>query len=163
VWYSTDPFKDMWGDAMNSSQPFVLSTGDPTGYALHGASRQLSWRPSDRLDLLLMLSTTRRRLLEWMGPRFLAECDRRMHCRVGGRARVRLALSLLLLCTSLTTPHRAQVQAVRLLRLRRAGQLLLADVGHRRGRHRHARQASWLQPGRELAFLFSETPSLLSS
>ncbi|GAA5842608.1 hypothetical protein JCM9279_003637 [Rhodotorula babjevae] len=35
VWYSTDPFKDMWDDAMNTSQPFVLSTGDPTGYALH--------------------------------------------------------------------------------------------------------------------------------
>ncbi|KPV75522.1 uncharacterized protein RHOBADRAFT_14269, partial [Rhodotorula graminis WP1] len=36
VWYSTDPFKDMWNDAMNTSQPFVLSPGDPTGYALHG-------------------------------------------------------------------------------------------------------------------------------
>ncbi|BGP48105.1 hypothetical protein JCM10450v2_003977 [Rhodotorula kratochvilovae] len=36
VWYSTDPFKDSWGEAMNTSQPFVLSVGDPTGYALHG-------------------------------------------------------------------------------------------------------------------------------
>ncbi|GAA5897030.1 hypothetical protein JCM8208_006149 [Rhodotorula glutinis] len=36
VWYSTDPFKDMWGDAMNTSQPFVLSMGDSTGYGLHG-------------------------------------------------------------------------------------------------------------------------------
>ncbi|TNY20494.1 hypothetical protein DMC30DRAFT_446998 [Rhodotorula diobovata] len=36
VWYSTDPFKDSWGDAMNTSQPFVLSMGDPTGFALHG-------------------------------------------------------------------------------------------------------------------------------
>ncbi|GAA6058095.1 hypothetical protein JCM3770_001110 [Rhodotorula araucariae] len=36
VWYSTDPFKDSWGDAMNTTQPFVLSVGDPTGYALHG-------------------------------------------------------------------------------------------------------------------------------
>ncbi|GAA6018326.1 hypothetical protein JCM11491_005934 [Sporobolomyces phaffii] len=36
VWWSTASFKDVWKDAMNSSQPFVLSTGDPLGYGLHG-------------------------------------------------------------------------------------------------------------------------------
>lgn len=36
IWWSTDPFKDSWQDALNTSQPFVLSTGDPLGYGLHG-------------------------------------------------------------------------------------------------------------------------------
>ncbi|TKA51175.1 hypothetical protein B0A53_05639 [Rhodotorula sp. CCFEE 5036] len=36
VWWSTDPWKNRWKEAKNPSQPFVLSTGDPTGYSLHG-------------------------------------------------------------------------------------------------------------------------------
>ncbi|GAA5863910.1 hypothetical protein JCM3774_004415 [Rhodotorula dairenensis] len=36
MWWSTDPWKDRWKEAKNTSQPFVLSTGDPTGYSLHG-------------------------------------------------------------------------------------------------------------------------------
>ncbi|GAA5885453.1 hypothetical protein JCM16303_005208 [Sporobolomyces ruberrimus] len=36
IWWSTDSFKNDWKEAMNSSQPFVLSTGDPLGYGLHG-------------------------------------------------------------------------------------------------------------------------------
>jgi hypothetical protein len=32
----TDPWKNRWKEAKNPSQPFVLSTGDPTGYSLHG-------------------------------------------------------------------------------------------------------------------------------
>ncbi|GAA5851238.1 hypothetical protein JCM8547_004178 [Rhodosporidiobolus lusitaniae] len=36
IMWSVDPFKDDWGDAMNTSQPFVLAMGDPTGYGLHG-------------------------------------------------------------------------------------------------------------------------------
>ncbi|GJN89315.1 hypothetical protein Rhopal_002295-T1 [Rhodotorula paludigena] len=36
IWYSVDPWKDKWGEAMNTSQPFVFSMGDPTGYGLHG-------------------------------------------------------------------------------------------------------------------------------
>lgn len=34
--FSVDPWKDLWGDALNTSQPFVLSMGDTTGYGLHG-------------------------------------------------------------------------------------------------------------------------------
>lgn len=36
VWWSTNAWKDRWNEAKNTSQPFVLSTGDPTGYSLHG-------------------------------------------------------------------------------------------------------------------------------
>ncbi|GAA5987959.1 hypothetical protein JCM10908_007290 [Rhodotorula pacifica] len=36
VWWTTDPWKDRWKEAKNTSQPFVFSTGDPTGYSLHG-------------------------------------------------------------------------------------------------------------------------------
>ncbi|GAA5991651.1 hypothetical protein JCM5350_002150 [Sporobolomyces pararoseus] len=36
IWWSTDPFKDYWKDALNTTQPFVLATGDPLGYGLHG-------------------------------------------------------------------------------------------------------------------------------
>ncbi|GAA5931213.1 DUF1996 domain-containing protein [Sporobolomyces koalae] len=36
TWWNVDPFKDEWDNAMNSSQPFVLSTGDPLGYGYHG-------------------------------------------------------------------------------------------------------------------------------
>ncbi|GAA5987967.1 hypothetical protein JCM10908_007292 [Rhodotorula pacifica] len=36
IMWSVDPWKDKWDDAKNKSQPFVLSTGDPTGYSLHG-------------------------------------------------------------------------------------------------------------------------------
>ncbi|GAA5843202.1 hypothetical protein JCM5353_001197 [Sporobolomyces roseus] len=35
VW-DVDSFKDDWENAMNTSQPFVLSTGDPLGYGYHG-------------------------------------------------------------------------------------------------------------------------------
>ena len=38
LWFSVDPFKDMWDQALNTSQPFVTSQGDPTGYSLHGTS-----------------------------------------------------------------------------------------------------------------------------
>lgn len=34
--WSVDPWKDKWSQAMNKTQPFVLSMGDPTGYGLHG-------------------------------------------------------------------------------------------------------------------------------
>lgn len=34
--WSIDPWKDKWSQAMNKTQPFVLSMGDPTGYGLHG-------------------------------------------------------------------------------------------------------------------------------
>ncbi|GAA5824177.1 hypothetical protein JCM11251_001553 [Rhodosporidiobolus azoricus] len=34
-WYSTNPWADRWGDAMNTSQPFVFAMGDPTGYGAH--------------------------------------------------------------------------------------------------------------------------------
>ncbi|GAA6012009.1 hypothetical protein JCM10207_003459 [Rhodosporidiobolus poonsookiae] len=33
---SVDPLKDEWENALNTSQPFVLAMGDPTGYGLHG-------------------------------------------------------------------------------------------------------------------------------
>ncbi|POY75568.1 hypothetical protein BMF94_1190 [Rhodotorula taiwanensis] len=36
IMWSVDPWKDRWKEAKNTSQPFVLSTGDPTGYSLHG-------------------------------------------------------------------------------------------------------------------------------
>ncbi|KWU42437.1 hypothetical protein RHOSPDRAFT_9332, partial [Rhodotorula sp. JG-1b] len=36
VWWTTDPWKNRWKEAKITSQPFVLSTGDPTGYSLHG-------------------------------------------------------------------------------------------------------------------------------
>ncbi|GAA5887634.1 hypothetical protein JCM16303_001455 [Sporobolomyces ruberrimus] len=35
VW-DVDSFKDEWDNAMNTSQPFVVATGDPLGYSLHG-------------------------------------------------------------------------------------------------------------------------------
>lgn len=34
--WSVDPLKGYWSQARNTSQPFVLSTGDPTGYSSHG-------------------------------------------------------------------------------------------------------------------------------
>ncbi|BGP31993.1 hypothetical protein JCM10296v2_003772 [Rhodotorula toruloides] len=36
IMWSVDPWKDKWSQAMNKTQPFVLSMGDPTGYGLHG-------------------------------------------------------------------------------------------------------------------------------
>ncbi|GAA6027214.1 hypothetical protein JCM8097_002491 [Rhodosporidiobolus ruineniae] len=36
IMWSVDPFKDEWENAKNTTQPFVLSMGDPTGYGLHG-------------------------------------------------------------------------------------------------------------------------------
>ncbi|KAM0747454.1 hypothetical protein T439DRAFT_349869 [Meredithblackwellia eburnea MCA 4105] len=36
MWWSVDGFKTNWGEAMNTTMPWVLSTGDPTGYSLHG-------------------------------------------------------------------------------------------------------------------------------
>lgn len=45
VWWSTDPWKNRWKEAKNPSQPFVLSTGDPTGYSLHGVRSPLTLAP----------------------------------------------------------------------------------------------------------------------
>ncbi|GAA6021435.1 hypothetical protein JCM10207_004732 [Rhodosporidiobolus poonsookiae] len=36
IWWTTAPWEDKWEEALDSSQPFVLSMGDPTGYGLHG-------------------------------------------------------------------------------------------------------------------------------
>ncbi|BGP16099.1 hypothetical protein JCM10213v2_004093 [Rhodosporidiobolus nylandii] len=36
IMWSVDPWKDRWDEALNTSQPFVLAMGDPTGYGLHG-------------------------------------------------------------------------------------------------------------------------------
>ncbi|GAA5978723.1 hypothetical protein JCM11641_006155 [Rhodosporidiobolus odoratus] len=36
IMWSVDPLKDYWDQAANTSQPFVLAMGDPTGYGLHG-------------------------------------------------------------------------------------------------------------------------------
>ncbi|GAA6049137.1 hypothetical protein NBRC10513_003269 [Rhodotorula toruloides] len=36
IMWSVDPWKDKWNQAMNKTQPFVLSMGDPTGYGRHG-------------------------------------------------------------------------------------------------------------------------------
>lgn len=35
VYWDTTPFDDFWDQAANTSQPFVLSNGDPTGYSYH--------------------------------------------------------------------------------------------------------------------------------
>ncbi|GAA5897600.1 hypothetical protein JCM6882_003529 [Rhodosporidiobolus microsporus] len=40
VWWSTNSFKDKWNDAANTTQPFVLAMGDPTGYGLHDVLQQ---------------------------------------------------------------------------------------------------------------------------
>ncbi|GAA5883643.1 hypothetical protein JCM3774_005991 [Rhodotorula dairenensis] len=34
--YDVDSWKNLWPQAMNTSQPFVLAMGDPTGYGWHG-------------------------------------------------------------------------------------------------------------------------------
>ncbi|GAA5978732.1 hypothetical protein JCM11641_006158 [Rhodosporidiobolus odoratus] len=36
LWWSTNAWVDKWDEAANTSQPFVLAMGDPTGYGLHG-------------------------------------------------------------------------------------------------------------------------------
>ncbi|ORY49289.1 hypothetical protein BCR35DRAFT_297088 [Leucosporidium creatinivorum] len=38
IWLSTDPWKDLWDQALNTTQPFVTSQGDPTGYSWHDES-----------------------------------------------------------------------------------------------------------------------------
>ncbi|KAL1740771.1 hypothetical protein HDZ31DRAFT_46844, partial [Schizophyllum fasciatum] len=35
VYWDTTPFDEYWDQAANTSQPFVLSNGDPTGYSYH--------------------------------------------------------------------------------------------------------------------------------
>lgn len=53
VTWSTAGFNDMWDQAMNPNQPFVLSQGDPTGYGLH-ADAMFVW---DESALQLALDT----------------------------------------------------------------------------------------------------------
>ncbi|BGP05739.1 hypothetical protein JCM10049v2_001552 [Rhodotorula toruloides] len=36
IMYDVDSWKNLWPQAMNTSQPFVLAMGDPTGYGWHG-------------------------------------------------------------------------------------------------------------------------------
>ncbi|BGO99964.1 hypothetical protein NBRC10513v2_001409 [Rhodotorula toruloides] len=36
IMYDVDSWKDLWPQAMNTSQPFVLAMGDSTGYGFHG-------------------------------------------------------------------------------------------------------------------------------
>ncbi|GAA5845914.1 hypothetical protein JCM9279_002422 [Rhodotorula babjevae] len=39
VMYDVDSMKDLWPLAKNPKSPFVLASGDPTGYGYHGSSR----------------------------------------------------------------------------------------------------------------------------
>jgi hypothetical protein len=36
IWFNTNAFASRWDEAANKTQPFVYSTGDDTGYSLHG-------------------------------------------------------------------------------------------------------------------------------